>query len=399
LKKITFVICLALLCLVTFTSAQAVTNISEFGRSPFHKPPLTTAEELVAMVDGKQAEIRKGFAMAGREELAEPFITQIRTTDIQVVQYPKGTYMPWMFYKKNGIGTVRVAKDVTWTNEEPFPGFTFDVEHGDSIVTFVIPLACGNVALMSERPKPVAPPPNQAPTCAMTVTPTKAFCGEPITIDAGGSADSDGSISKMIVEVVAPDGTVVSREEIGEGALSTQMAMPCGDNTIRVTVVDNEGVEATSPQCLTAVQGVDRFRPIADVGFFRQFDPGTYLFGRVGGEYRLTDQFSILGLVGVAPHVDGNDGETAILIDVLGEYTFGSRYYVDFGVGGWLTDGDSDLETEDSQLDLILGMGARIFGEPEEFNTSLFIEVRSAFDELDELREVGRFGAGLRFRF
>lgn len=401
MKKITILIGAVLFCLAVLGTAQAATVINEFGRSPFHKPPLTSVEELRAMVDGKQAEIRQGFVLAGREELAEPFITQVQTVPIEIVDYPKGTYMPWMFYKKNGVGTIRISRDVTWGNEDTFPGFTFDIEHGDTIATFVIPLACGNIALLSERPKPapVASQPNQVPTCAMTVTPQKAFCGEEVTIDASGSTDPDGSIVTMNVAVVDPDGTILSREEIATGSLVTQMPMPCGDNTLRVSVIDNDGAESSSTQCVAGVQGVDRVRVLADVGFYRQFDPGTYLFGRVGAEYRLNEDFSVLGLVGVAPQIDGEDGETAILVDVLGEYSFASMYFVNFGLGGWLTDGDSDLDTEDSQLDVILGLGARIYGEPEDFNTSLFIEVRSAVDELDELKEYGRFGAGLRFRF
>ncbi|MCB2216404.1 hypothetical protein [Desulfofustis glycolicus] len=401
MKRFSLLFVIMLFCLAVLGSAQAATVINEFGRSPFHKPPLTSVEELRAMVDGKQAEVRKGFSLAGRDELAEPFITQIRTVSIERVEYPHGTYLPWMFYKKNGVGTVKISRDVTWGNTDTFPGFTFDVEHGDTIATFVIPLACGNIALLSERPKPVAvaPPPNQAPTCAMTVTPQKAFCGEPITIDAGGSADPDGSITSMSITVVDPEGTILTREEIATGALVAQIPMPCGDNTLRVSVIDDDGAESSSAQCVAGVQGVDRVRVLADVGFYRQFDPGTYLFGRVGAEYRINEDFSVLGMVGVAPQIDGEDGETAILVDVLGEYSFASIYFVNFGLGGWLTDGDSDLETEDSQLDVILGLGARIYGEPEAFNTSLFVEIRSAVDELDGLKEYGRFGAGLRFRF
>lgn len=401
MKRFSLLIAVLLFFLAVLGSAQAATVINEFGQSPFHKPPLTSVEELRAMVDGKQAEVRKGFSLAGRAELAEPFITQIQTVPIEIVDYPKDTYLPWMFYKKNGVGTVKISRDVTWGNTDTFPGFTFDIEHGDTIATFVIPQACGNIALLSERPKPapVAPPPNQAPTCAMTVTPQKAFCGEPVIIDASASADPDGSIVMMSVAVVDPDGTILSREEIATGSLAAQIPMPCGDNTLRVSVIDDDGAESSSVQCVAGIEGVERIRVLADAGFYRQFDPGTYLFGRVGAEYRINDDFSVLGMVGVAPHIDGEDGETAILVDVLGEYSFASMYFVNFGLGGWLTDGDSDLETEDSQLDIILGLGARIYGEPEAFNTSLFIEVRSAVDELDGLKEYGRFGAGLRFRF
>ena len=97
--------------------------------------------------------------------------------------------------------------------------------------------------------------------------------------------------------------------------------------------------------------------------------------------------------------MEGLDGESAFLVDLLGEYSFASRYFVDLGVGGWITDGDDDNAAENSQLDLVAGFGARVYGEPEDFNASLFVEVRSAFDELDGLYDYGRFGVGVRLRF
>jgi hypothetical protein len=48
---------------------------------------------------------------------------------------------------------------------------------------------------------------------------------------------------------------------------------------------------------------------------------------------------------------------------------------------------------------MIAGFGAMVYGEPEQFNASLFVEARSAFDEFDELGRYGRFGLGVRFRF
>lgn len=402
MKKPTIFLSVMLFWLAAFSCAQAATVMMEFGRSPFHQPPLASTGELLAMIEKKEAEVRKGFSLAGRDDLAGPFLEQVITVPIEIVEYPKDTYFQWMFYKKKGKGEVKVVRDVTWGNSEPFRAFTLDIEHTGNVTTFVIPLDCGNIALMHEKTKPqqvLTLPANQAPTCAMTIVPERAFCGEAVTVNAGGSADPDGSIVKMTVSVVDGQGNVVSQQIIDTGALITQVAMPCGDNTLKVVVTDNAGADSSAAECVAVIQGVERVRVLADVGFFRQFDPGTYLFGRVGAEYRFTEEFSVLGLLGVAPHVDGTDGESAILIDALGEYSFASRYFVNFGLGGWLTDGDSNLDTEDSQLDVILGLGARFSGEREDFNTSLFIEVRSGIDELDELKEVGRFGAGLRFRF
>lgn len=389
--------------LVTVSVANASTTLTEIGRSPFHQPPLKTKEDLTSMLKAKNPEVAKGFALAGRSDLYEPFMDQITKTKVELVQFPKGTKMEWMFYKKKGKGTVRIAKDVTWANKKPFPGFQFSVDKAGKRYVFVIPLGCGNVALMGESKIPevvVAPPvPNKPPQCGMTVTPAKAYCGENVTVDARSSKDPDGSIAKMTIAVVDGSGKTVSSKVVDGKTLMGQVALPCGTNTLKVTLTDDKGMEASSPACATQVTGINRVRFVGDIGAFYMFDPSTNVFARGGVEYKFNDQWSVLGLIGWAPEIHGKDGASAGLIDVLGEYSFASRYFVDLGVGGWLTNGDQDLKGENSQLDMIAGFGARVFGEPEQFNGSLFFEARSAFDEFDEFGKYGRLGIGMRFRF
>ena len=389
--------------LVSVGIAHSATTLVEIGRSPFHQPPLKSADELINMVQTKAVEVEKGFALAGRSDLYQPFMAQIATAKIEKVDFPKGSYFQWMFYKKKGKGTVRIVKDVTWGNDKPFPGFQMDIEHNGVRSTIVVPLGCGNVALMAESKIPEvvkAPPPqpNQAPKCGMTVSSVRAFCGEIITVDARNSSDVDGSIAKMKIAFIDDRGQVVSEKVVDGSGLVGEAEVPCGKNTVKVTVTDNKGSDATSPECAVDVTGIKRVNFIGDVGYYYQHDPGHYLFGRIGAEYKFTEQWSVLGLIGGAPLIDGSDGASAFLIDVLGEYKY-SRFFVDLGVGGWITDGDDDLKGENSQLDLIASVGARVYGEPESFNASVFLEARSAFDEFDDLNNFGRFGLGVRFRF
>ena len=388
------------------SAANASTTLMEIGRSPFFQPPLTTVDTLLAMVQEQDQDVKIGFEKAGRPELYAPFVSQLKTTQIERVDFSKGSWFEWMLFKKKGKGTVRVAKDVTWANEKPFPGFKFDIDHEGTTYTFAVPLGCGNIALMGMNPTlaeavvvPPSVPANQVPQCGMTVSSVRAFCGEIITVDASSSTDADGTIESMVIAFVDDQGNVVSEKVVDDGQLVADVEMPCDASSLKVTLTDNNGDTSVQDECTVAVETASRIGFLADAGYYRQFDPAHYIFGRIGLEYKINDQFAILGLIGGAPQIDGTDGESAFLIDLLGEYSFGSRYFVDLGVGGWITDGDSDNKAEDSQLDLVAGFGARVYGEPEDFNASLFVEVRSAFDELDGLYDYGRFGAGIRFRF
>lgn len=396
------------------STANASTRLMEIGRSPFHQPPLTSVDTLLMMVQDKNADVKKGFEKAGSPELYEPFVTQLKNTQIESVDFEKGSWFEWMFFKKKGKGDVRIAKDVTWVNEKPFPGFKFDIDYEGNRYTFAVPLGCGNIALMGMSPIPAAvvvPPPvavNQAPRCGMTVSSTTAQCGEMITVDASNSVDADGTIEKMTIAFVDDQGTVVS-EKVVEGSLVAEVAMPCDATHLQVTLTDNNGENSVQDECTMAVAAAPAASPLrflVDAGYYRQFDPAHYIFGRVGLEYKINERFAILGMIGGAPKLEGIDGRSALMVDLLGEYSFGSRYFVDLGIGGWITDGEDssddpnfDPRAEDTQLDLVAGVGARVYGEPEDFNASLFLEVRSAFDELGQVYDYGRFGVGVRFRF
>ncbi len=154
--------------------------------------------------------------------------------------------------------------------------------------------------------------------------------------------------------------------------------------------------------------GCTPLRFVADAGYLHMSDPADFLLLRAGIESPINDRLSLLAMVGGAPHLDGVDGTDAMLVDFLLQYDWfrfvlGNQWsdaFVGVGLGGWISlDGDDDLEDQDSDIDVIANIGARIAGRPDSFNTSLFFEARSGVDELDTLGEYGRFGAGLRFRF
>ncbi|MEE4240107.1 MAG: hypothetical protein V2I36_01480 [Desulfopila sp.] len=161
------------------------------------------------------------------------------------------------------------------------------------------------------------------------------------------------------------------------------------------TAVEPEPVAAGGPEPTVEPR---RFPFLIDAGYLHQLDPAHHLLLRVGMEFPLSDNFSLIGMIGGAPKLSGADGDHAFVADVFANYSI-SRFYLSFGVGAWLSSGDDDIKTEDDDFDLIVNVGARVFGEEDAFNTSVFLEARSGVDELDDFDLYGRVGAGLRFRF
>jgi hypothetical protein len=130
---------------------------------------------------------------------------------------------------------------------------------------------------------------------------------------------------------------------------------------------------------------------VVDTGYLHQNDPASYLFARVGYEIPLFDKLSFIGFVGGSFRVDGNDGGSAFIADAILDYHWWNRLSFGLGAGYWSGNG--------GQIDAIANLGFLLFGDPNNFNGTLFLEARSAIDEMDTIRDQGRWGLGMRFRF
>lgn len=328
-------ITLAFLLLVC--TAHTVHAISTLGGNPFYQPPLSSVSDLRNMVMEKQDDVKAGLVKVGQGELFDSLNSQLPDVDVATVEYKKGQTLQWMFYRKDGKGAVRVDKDVVWESDTPFTGYEFFIDHDGQRYTFVVPLVCGNLALMAVDPVPVSVTqvPVAVPVAIAPVDPSvsMASAGSP-----GSGVGSQAAVEKTMIPL------------------------------------------------------------LFDVGYMHQLDPAHHLLVRGGLEHNFNDNFSLIGMVGAAAKYTGLEGKSAFIADLTVNYNW-SRMFVGFGLGAWITSGDSDIKHEDSDLDLILNFGVRIFGEPDAFNTSLFFEVRSGVDELDEFDLYGKLGVGLRFRF
>lgn len=385
------------------SGAYGGTAIHKLGVHPFWKPQLTSVAELRTMIQKSLPDLRKGFEMAKALDVFEVFVNQGMSSPPEEILVQPGATLQWMIFK-NGK-KVKLVRDAVWKGKGPFKAYRLKVEHRGKRYVFVIPLDCGNVSLeqVTVLPQPPAPKPapapapapaaNQAPSCHVTVSPETVFTGESIVIDASKSSDSDGFIAAMQIQVQDSDHRIVQDMKIDKPPFVQSISMDKGGNyTVYVTVMDNQGASSSQPGCAAKTVWVQsRGRFTADSAALYQDDPATFLPVRVGYEWRFNSRFSLLGMVGMADVIHGNDDTFSVLGDLSALYRY-NRFFVGTGVGLWHSD-------RNDRLDFIFNTGYMVWGDLNDTNLSVFVEGRSAFDEFDDLERYGRIGGGLRLQF
>ncbi len=372
------------LLLLSVCTAQAATTLTVIGNHPFYKPPLKSVDELRGMMQSQQTAIMEGLQKAGTPELYTPLMQQFSQAQIQQVEYQPGETFHWMLFRPNGVGPVKAAQDLTWGGKAALSGYEFFIDAGDKRYIFAVPLFCGNLALKE---------------VVHVVVKEKI-----IKVEVPGETKIEyrdrivpGETKIEYRDRIVPGETKIEyRDRIKE--VKVPGPIQYKDRIVEKLV---EAPEKCCPPCIYPI------RYVADAGYLRLSDPADFGFGRIGVEYAFNQRLSFLGMIGGATKVDGNDGDDAWLVDFMLQYNMffmrmGDAWnpvFVGFGLGGWMSDGDDDIDSEDSDIDIIAQVGAQLFGHPDRFNTSIFFEARSGIDETDKLSEYGRFGAGLRFRF
>ncbi len=357
-KKISIV---AIFLFSTATNAQVI--LTQLGHHPFSQPQLTSISDLRNMIEANKNDIKEGLVLAGLPEIYEPLMEQLPIAEIKKVYYEDGTEFDWMFHRKKGMGQVLIAKDVTWINKESIEAYQFYIDAGEKRYTFAVPLICSNLSLRGVTKAPIAiiPP-----------------------------------VSEIKKEIVAVEQEMIEVEEVVVPEPATQPIPVFAEPEMKI-----ETQQINPALAATKATTESKLKLLADLGYLHQFDPAYHLLARIGAEIPLNDKFSLLGLIGAAPLIKESEGKDAYVMDFLVEYKFAETFF-DVGVGGWKTDGDENKKSENSQLDIILVLGTKIFGETDGFNVSLFVEARNGIDEIDSystMSSFGRWGGGLRFRF
>ncbi len=348
------------------SAAGAATTWKRLGTNPFYRPSLSSEADLKTLVKTRGADLKTGFTKAGYPDLYPAFMEQFPTVKIESVKVAPGESFTWVVFKKKKNGRVAVLKDPVWKGAAPFDAYRFFIDKDGKRHEFVVPYACGNVALRNVAPIPpppvaVAPPapapkppaPVAAPPVVVTPPPPPPAAPAPVAV-----APPPPPAAKPVV-VAPPPPPVAPRPVAPPPPAPAPVAKPHGG-------------------------------PLFDVGLSRQPDPANYAFARIGYEVPLADRLYLMGLVGGYVRWMGKDGGSAFIADALLDYHWLGGLSVGLGAGYW--------SGNDGQVDLIADVGFLLGSRPDGRNCSLFIEARLPTDELDNPNDFGRFGLGLRFR-
>lgn len=422
------ILILTLGLLGSFVSAAAAASIfKQTGVNPFYRPPLTSEEDLRALVNKEKPLLQEGFAKAGYPLLFNAFTQQFPSVKIDAVKIQPGETFKWMLFRKKGTGPVIVSRNITWQGSGPLDAYRFYLDRKGKRYEIVVLSGCGNFALRKIDKAPAKGLPaaakegagaQKAKTPAAGAVP--AAPGKPVV---AGAAVKPGAAEQVSPAAGAagsqPDAAVLGRKETPppaasaaeraavptaaapgtgaqEGAAAAGAALSgTGTGILAKGAAEPEAGSGQKGAAAGAAGMVSTAKfsggPVVDAGFSYQFDPASYLFARVGYEFPLVDKLSLMVFVGGSFRVHGEDGESAFIADALLDYRWWNRLSFGLGAGYW--------SGNDGQLDLIANLGFLVYGKPDAFNSTLFIEGRSAADELGSLRDQARLGLGIRFRF
>lgn len=369
-KQKLLVVLVACLAVVVASEVSAATSWKKLGANPFYRPPLTSVADLKTLVQDRSVDLKAGFAKAGYPDLYPAFIEQFPTARIDSVTVVPGDSFEWIVFKKRATGQVSVLRDATWKGAAAFEAYRFTIDNAGRRHEFVVPYACGNVALRTVAPIPPAPV-AVAPPAPVAPAPPATPPSEPVVAPRAA-----------VVPPPPPPPPVAAPAPLPVAPKPAPVPPPRA-----ASVAPAPAAVPPAPVPVAVWRGGLLF----DVGLSRQIDPANYAFARVGYEVPLTDKLYLVGLVGGFQRWMGNDGGSAFIADALLDYHWVGGSSFGLGAGFW--------SGNDGQVDLIVDYGELVSGNPDGRNISLFVEARLPVDELESVSEFGRFGLGLRFRF
>lgn len=391
------------------TAVRAEIKLKTLGKSPFYPVKNLKAEAIYPILKKYEKDVQGGFTKAGSGNLFKPFMKNLETAKPEEIKIQPGDTFLWMIFKKKNKPFV--LKNVKWAGKAPFKAYRMELLHEGKRYEFIFPNICLNIALkeISAAPIAAAPVPAVAPGPApVPAAPPAAVTGKAAPSTAPPIAAAQPGAPSVTAPPAAPAGppaAAPSGVPSGAATSGAPTTVPSGAAIAGTPATTPAGAPSATPAgappaavalpAAAPVKAVGIPRKglfVGDVGLMKQLDPATFLPIRVGYMHKFTDKTALTGLVGFAPLLEGCEDNPPKLADVLFSYNPVPNFFLGAGIGMWHT-------SFDTRIDLILETGFHLTNNPTGPNFVLFLEGRSAFDEFDEISDLGRFGGGLRILF
>jgi hypothetical protein len=135
--------------------ADGYRTATRLGGSRAFFGPVRDVKALTKMAANKtvQKNISTVMDQQGLTSLTARVLEVLAAGNVQETTFPIGGTMEWMSLKTKGKPDA--LQKVRWGGKQAFEGFAFSIEDGAKIYNFIVPEACGNLALVNVTDKPL----------------------------------------------------------------------------------------------------------------------------------------------------------------------------------------------------------------------------------------------------
>ena len=169
---------------------QEYTDIRRLGTSnAVFKPGPQNREDLQRMFSDHRADYEKVLRDTNWPGDPDDLFAAVENGDFSEAQYPVGHTFEWMAVRKRGV--VQATGRIRWAGRDPFEAFEIRFESNGQEHRFLIPKACGNLALIQMRD--AGPPPLTTVVPRINIQSPNQCTGANVTVDVTIPGMPDGA--------------------------------------------------------------------------------------------------------------------------------------------------------------------------------------------------------------
>ncbi len=146
-NKTLIFVCIGVFIVCSLSTMAETKKLREIGRYKFANieevvPP---ADAMKLLVDKYADDIQNGFNMAGYGDLYAPFMDEVKQAAFVERDLAVGDTIEWMLFRSGG--KIKLTEDLEWAGDAALPVLAFTVLDNNKTYEFIMPRACGNIAL------------------------------------------------------------------------------------------------------------------------------------------------------------------------------------------------------------------------------------------------------------